>query len=532
MFGPTTKCHVIRNLDPYSIGIYQELEFLDLSKNGIVELPIGFLNELSQLKELRFQNNRLKVVDDQMFRKLSQLQRLDLSHNEIEQIMPRAFNDLTELTWLNLSSNQIHMLEPSALAGLSELVELDFANNRLSRLTSDMFSHLPAVRVMNLSRNLLFKIPDSLFSKQRELSQLDLSSNIITDIEPHAFANLQSIVSIDLSKNLLTNIPQKNWPFLHHLKILDLSYNRFSSIPTSAFDGLRSLNRLKVSNIKELESIQANAFVGLDSLSYVDISNSPSLAYFDTYAFEHPNAIRHFDISNNALTTLDSNLLNWDQLVTLDLAGNPWNCDCKLNRFLPRTLARTRPVITAYCATPEQMFNVPVEDAVSAYCTSLSETALTIIAVGGFLLLLTLIMLLLFCLRSRLPCRSTRSNNSRLPLYATGSSFTDSLTYDKTFDPLLAAQTRIYQQKPPRLPSTDNEESNEYYSSILFHPISQENASTMFRQLPPGNISPRGIYTYGRAPLIPPQMPPPPPPPIPPENGYRVISSYPPMTEL
>lgn len=49
---------------------------------------------------------------------------------------------------------------------------------------------------------------------------------------------------------------------------------------------------------------------------------------------------RHLDLSNNSLTTLPKDSLATAPLLeTLILHSNPWSCDCRLNWFLPWSLA-------------------------------------------------------------------------------------------------------------------------------------------------------------------------------------------------
>lgn len=49
---------------------------------------------------------------------------------------------------------------------------------------------------------------------------------------------------------------------------------------------------------------------------------------------------RHLDLSNNSLTTLPRKTLQTAPLLeSLVLQANPWSCDCRMNWFLPWSLA-------------------------------------------------------------------------------------------------------------------------------------------------------------------------------------------------
>lgn len=110
----------------------------------------------------------------------------------------------------------------------------------------------------------------------------------------------------------------------------------------------------------------------MDELS---ISNCPKLTKIHPYAFVENSELRRVDLSLNQLETLSPETLRWDKLDYLNLAGNPWNCNCSLLTFLPNALRRIkRSGNRAVCIQPEQMLGVELSNAVSlfyyAYCAS------------------------------------------------------------------------------------------------------------------------------------------------------------------
>ncbi|TKR95284.1 hypothetical protein L596_009473 [Steinernema carpocapsae] len=221
---------------------------------------------------------------------------------------------------------------------------------------------------------------------------------------------------------MLRRIPSKSLTLLTELEDLDLGFNSFSEIPTSAFEGLSSLKRLSLGHLQSLRAVRLNAFSGLFKLLELDLSHA-LLDSLDEHAFERPNALRSLDLSFNGLFRVHKELVDWEQLERLQLAGNAWNCDCELLGFLPATLRRLA-VPNVVCAKPESMTGKPAAKLGTAtFCSDFSEGAMSAVLMGSFLTVLSLLLAILFCLRSHF-CRAPKNTDdanssraSRAPLY-------------------------------------------------------------------------------------------------------------------
>ncbi|KAI1718667.1 leucine rich repeat domain-containing protein [Ditylenchus destructor] len=475
-------------LDPVSIGLYQELEILDLSNNSIAAIPSGFFSGLKKLKELKLGQNRLKVLDERIFGindlqdnngLQAHLERLDLSNNHIERIVPNVFasSSFDSLALLNLSANQLHFVQPAAFSGLSQSLRiLDLSRNRFSRLQSGFFNETSSLVELNLSANILSELPAGLFSTQRHLRKLDVSSNLIATVNPRAFSGLYSLRSLNLAHNLLSSIGQSdnteddnaskedsresyiggsgglsshNWEYLPELEVIDVSSNPLKTLKGDSFRGLYSLRELIMEDMPQLKTIETDALAGVVSLEKLRMSSCPMLTHIDRYVFG--KKLKLLDLSHNQLSVLYADMLDWKALKWVNLAGNRWNCDCELLDFLPAVLRNVNGAGSgaAYCAEPDHLLNAKIVDIQnSASCTPISQPFITAIMLVSLLTTLTLIalLILLCCCRTHdkksllLPkCCSPAStsngsnNHSRVPLYATGSSFTESLIYEKGY---------------------------------------------------------------------------------------------------
>lgn len=383
--------------------------------------------------------------------------------------------------------------------------------------------------------------------EQKKLVKLDLSKNRIELIEEGAFSGLHSLKSLDLSQNELTDISSRNWPYLAELENLDLSSNRFGSIYAGFFEGLASLRMLNLERNEDLERVELNAFAGLQKLDTLKLRNCPHLSFIDEYAFEHPNQLRQVHLSNNALSKISSNLLNWRQITKLELSGNPWNCDCELLRFLPDIIkdlqekksmnrVESRPI----CTFPEEVSGLSIDSVPAPSCSPLTENAMLSLIIAGTVVFLLTVLIIVACLQSKSCCSSSNKekNLSRAPLYTGGSSFTDSLTYDKTDPMMVHRQSTLPIIKQSHHYPHENHQ-HDYYSQILLLP---PNSGT----LPPNCLSyaycdDASPYATGNVirsdyRMRPPSWvaPPPPPPTLPPPPlNYKMDPHQPvPSTEL
>jgi len=316
-----------------------------------------------------------------------------------------------------------------------------------------------------------------------------------------------------------------------------------------------------------LKELKPNALKGLQSLERHRLSGCISLTSIQGRT--PLRKLSHLDLSDNQLSSVDENLLDWQQLKFLNLAGNRWNCNCEMLSFLPSVLRAMGNEITAYCSGPERLVNVRLDEASNIECSSMDNQLLQMLALSSLaFMILTLLMLFIVCiLRKRhvrcccIQCGSPSiSNKSRVPLYVTGSSFSESLVYEKTADnsALFKANRGKYAglivnpgQPANYAEQSVQDNSSEYYSSILMcagpqdvqiHPNARSHTLHAKRNV--GPLTPPPFYstsstshpnfhqqvehceqcaiapcmTQGRTPNRPPSFtaPPPPPPTVPP----------------
>nr|XP_056717769.1 toll-like receptor 7 [Euleptes europaea] len=272
----------LRKVDPMWFENTRNLEVLDLSQNYLAK----------EIEEAEFLNFLPNLLD------------LDLSFNyELQQYFPYlnlspTFSKLTKLKYLRLRGYVFKTLDWDAVGSLRNLTQLDFGTNFIRNANFKRFTDFPALQVINLSFNRISPSSDgfsevpfysshvplsdqykemhyfiydeysrSCNSKDREMSPslphgiepsctnygktLDLSRNNMFFINPSDFETFSSFKCLNLSGNAMSQtLYGKEFRFLSGLKYLDFSNNRVDLLSRNAFQELKELEILDLSDNK------------------------------------------------------------------------------------------------------------------------------------------------------------------------------------------------------------------------------------------------------------------------------------------
>ncbi|KAJ8666869.1 hypothetical protein QAD02_008531 [Eretmocerus hayati] len=397
------------------------LTTLDLSNNDITSLPLDIFGSTNFLKIVNLSNNLLTILDSTIFQNLKHLETLDLSNNHIEKVNLITFPNLKVLdmshnsignldvefhkafpllTDLNLSHNNLDDSMNGTLTLLSNMQNLDLASNKFCSFDSEDFGLLRMLKRLNLNHNKVKSLSKHDFSNNLshldasfnslatfsanfvKVKNLDIAFNVIREINPQQSSNQSSeLVFLNISGNQLKTL--SNFSF-HKLKTLDLSYNDFTNIPsTLSEDNYPALKKLvfsgnKMTEIKFLSglkieylimqdmsllgSIHADSFQKLrinegDCIN-LTVTNNPNLSAINETAFDNLN-ICFLDLRHNNLSQLQPNILSsgFKAKLGVDLAGNPFHCNCSLQWMLddliPWLYSVNRSLLNDLrCATP------------------------------------------------------------------------------------------------------------------------------------------------------------------------------------
>lgn len=311
----------------------EEVEVFSLGGNFITNISIHDLAIYGNLKRLNLQFNQIHSIHPKAFEKLTKLEELYLGHNILSSIPIMTLQSLKKLTILYVNNNDIRKIPPGQFANLDNLVKLRLDGNALQILKDVDFKSLTKLHYLHLESNQLQHIHPHTFSKLSSLRFLNLSHNKQKALRNAVtFSQLKSLTTLLLSNNEIQYVQKGVFQNLQKLSKLTLSNNQISRLDSGALQGLSSLREFLIDGNK-LEEIPAGTLDALEKVEELDLSRN-SIAKVDALAFSHLKNLRVLKLKNNFLSSLSGESFSLNtRLHDLDLNGNNWTCDCRLEEL-------------------------------------------------------------------------------------------------------------------------------------------------------------------------------------------------------
>lgn len=219
------------------------MKTLILSDNAISGLDINAFEGLENLEELLIDFNNLINFDAALITRFSYLQRLDIGSNNIEHI--GNFSDMSSLKYLNLENNRISSWDATILKNSENLISLQLGNNQIKKFDPKALVNLNQLEVLSIG-GFLEEVPA--LQKLKNLRELSLQGNQLKIIKLDSFKDLTNLKYLNLSHNKLEILDYPSIPFVQ-LSRLDLSNNEISSIDPQLFENVTYLELFLEKNI-------------------------------------------------------------------------------------------------------------------------------------------------------------------------------------------------------------------------------------------------------------------------------------------
>jgi len=311
-------------------GTAEEVLVISLGGNFISNISAADFTGYSNVVRLNLQFNQIQTVHPNAFDAFSRLEELYLGHNLLSTISPETLRPLKKLTILYTNNNGIERITPELFGTLNSLVKLRLDGNSLEQLQDSAFTSLTNLHYLHLEYNQLQHIHRNAFSKLAKLRFLNLAHNKQTSLRNvFLFSPLRALSTLLLSDNEIQHVGNHVFQNLKKLSKLSLSNNRISRLDVGALRGLTSLRELLMDG-NELVEIPAGLLDSLERIEELDFSGN-RISNVDALAFSQVKRLRVLKLMDNRLTSLSGDIFALNHLLyDLDLHGNNWTCDCRL----------------------------------------------------------------------------------------------------------------------------------------------------------------------------------------------------------
>ncbi|KAI3358016.1 hypothetical protein L3Q82_003038 [Scortum barcoo] len=323
----------LRAVPKPSARVPEEALIFSLGGNFISNISAFDFTRYSNLVRLNLQYNQIQTINPKAFEKLSKLEELYLGHNLLSNIPTGTLQPLKKLTILYGNNNDIQKVTPELFANLDNLVKLRLDGNSIEVLQDSVFKSLTSLHYLHLEYNSLQQIHRNTFSKLTNLRFLNLAHNKQSALRSTlTFSQLRALTTLLLSENEIQHVGNHVFQNLKKLSKLSLSNNRIARLDAGALKGLSSLREFLIDG-NELEEIPAGLLDSLERIEELDFSRN-RISSVDPLAFSQLKHLRVLKLKNNMLTSLSGNIFALNNvLYDLDLHGNNWTCDCRLEEL-------------------------------------------------------------------------------------------------------------------------------------------------------------------------------------------------------
>ena len=244
--------------------------------------------------ELIFDNNEIPVIET--WAKLP-IVSLSMRYCKVQKIQPKAFQNLGSLKRLDLSHNNLSMDSFTRESFQGEdgwtssyplpLDLLDLSHNHLHAIDKDAFEHLEKAKEIRLDHNPLRNIDHQTAVALTSVHNLEIMNLAATELRslPYAFFDgFQYLNTVILAENLFTTIPEQ-LSSCRQLRNLNMNMNPLTSLSAGEFKGLETLETLNMSKMLDLRFVAQGAFEDLKSLKVLRLTDNDELEQIHPDAF-------------------------------------------------------------------------------------------------------------------------------------------------------------------------------------------------------------------------------------------------------
>lgn len=161
-------------------GIFEKFinmeKIMVLSTTGFKNLSVAYFDKKITLVLMK--NTDLEEVGENAFIELSELKTLSMNYNKIFKIHKNAFRDLVKMEKIEMVGNNIEILDADTFANNVNLKMALLYNNKLKVIQTQLFARNTLLELLQLQNNSISQIEKGFHRTLEKLMRTDFSSNI------------------------------------------------------------------------------------------------------------------------------------------------------------------------------------------------------------------------------------------------------------------------------------------------------------------------------------------------------------------
>lgn len=194
------------------LDLVHGIRIIAVSNKHLTELPPGSFRNLGNFTRVDLTNNSISEIKNGVFNGLDFVT-VDLAFNQISSIEGGAFDNMTELRYLRLDFNRISAWDAAWFKNNGNLHQISFKGNFIEEVPSRAFENvkwfhnydifLRVTTVVDLSGNKIKKWTSDAFGDESEIGRLNFAYNSIQSVPRELFSGVEYVEEIDFSYNKL-----------------------------------------------------------------------------------------------------------------------------------------------------------------------------------------------------------------------------------------------------------------------------------------------------------------------------------------
>lgn len=191
---------------------YNNLKYLDLSKNNIYQLSNDVFNNCPQLEYIDLSNNLLQFLPDNLFSHTKLLETLIIENNIFYSIPENLFRETINLKNISLGNPNLTIIEDNAMSNLEKLEYISIENSRIENIKKSSFGeHEFLTNILLNNCKDLKSIDNDFINSASNIETIQLNNCSTIQFLPSSIVSLENLKSLQLSNTLIQPNCHNGW---------------------------------------------------------------------------------------------------------------------------------------------------------------------------------------------------------------------------------------------------------------------------------------------------------------------------------